>query len=277
MPKTEIDYSNTIIYKISCKDIAVTDVYVGHTTNFVQRKHSHKQNCLNAKSACHHCKVYEVIRANGSWDNWKMEIINFFECANLYEARQKEQEYFVLLKATLNSVEPFAKVKVKSVVIPTVKPKVKPTVIPDVSKINTVIIGKFYCKICNTATNNKKDYNKHLLTRKHIKREYANQQESKEQILETKPKKNYDCSKCNKKFDSNSGLWRHNKKCGTLVINTNKSITNIDETKLNDIQVLSNLVLEVVKSNTEFQKQTIEFHKQIMVFQKQILDIVKNT
>ena len=47
MPKVEIDYSNTIIYKISCKDIAIKEVYVGHTTNFVQRKHTHKQSCIN--------------------------------------------------------------------------------------------------------------------------------------------------------------------------------------------------------------------------------------
>ena len=39
---TELDYSNTIIYKISCKDSAVTDLYVGHTINFVQRQLAHK-------------------------------------------------------------------------------------------------------------------------------------------------------------------------------------------------------------------------------------------
>ena len=49
MPKTEIDYSNTIIYKIVCKDQNIKDIYVGHTTNFVQRKHAHKQNCNNNK------------------------------------------------------------------------------------------------------------------------------------------------------------------------------------------------------------------------------------
>ena len=56
MPKIEIDYSNTIIYKITCKDSTVKDVYVGHTTNFVQRKHSHKQSCINYKSPNHNFK-----------------------------------------------------------------------------------------------------------------------------------------------------------------------------------------------------------------------------
>jgi predicted GIY-YIG superfamily endonuclease len=47
MPKEDVDYSNTIIYKIYCKDETITDVYVGYTTNFTQRKYSHKIACNN--------------------------------------------------------------------------------------------------------------------------------------------------------------------------------------------------------------------------------------
>ena len=39
MPKDVVDYSNTIIYKIYCKNEMVTDIYVGHTTNFTKRKY----------------------------------------------------------------------------------------------------------------------------------------------------------------------------------------------------------------------------------------------
>ena len=42
MPKKNIDYSKTIIYKIVCKDLAVKDVYVGSTTHFINRKYGHK-------------------------------------------------------------------------------------------------------------------------------------------------------------------------------------------------------------------------------------------
>ena len=114
MPKTEIDYSNTIIYKITCKDPSIKDVYVGHTTNFVQRKHAHKQSCINEKSSTYKCKLYKVIRENGGWHNWMMEIVNFFNCADHYEARKKEQEYFKILNATLNSVEPLPLPKIVS-------------------------------------------------------------------------------------------------------------------------------------------------------------------
>ena len=83
MPKTAIDYSNTIIYKIFCKDTSITELYVGHTTNFVQRKHLHKQNCINKNSLSYRCKLYEVIRNNGGWDNWRMEIVDFFKCEDI--------------------------------------------------------------------------------------------------------------------------------------------------------------------------------------------------
>ena len=56
MPKNEIDYSNTIIYKIVCKDEKISDLYVGHTTNFVKRKCLHKNSCNNLNNKL---KIYQ--------------------------------------------------------------------------------------------------------------------------------------------------------------------------------------------------------------------------
>jgi hypothetical protein len=140
-----VDYSNTIIYKITCNEPTVLDTYVGHTTNFVQRKHAHKQSCVNTKSANYKCKLYETIRNNGGWSNWHMEIIHFFNCKNHYEARQKEQEYFVLLNANLNSIEPFP--------------------LPKPSHIKVM----HYCEVCNIYCSNLDKFNIHNQTAKHIK------------------------------------------------------------------------------------------------------------
>ena len=106
MPKIEIDYSNTIVYKIACNDHLITDVYVGITTNFIQRKYAHKLACNNIKSSCYNFKLYKTIRAHGNWSNWNMSIINYYNCKDLFEAKQKEQEHFIALNANLNSVEP---------------------------------------------------------------------------------------------------------------------------------------------------------------------------
>ena len=199
MPKTEIDYSNTIIYKITCKDPTVKDVYVGHTTNFVQRKHAHKQCCINAKTLNYKCKLYETIRSNGGWNNWTMEIINFFKCRDHYEARIKEQEYFVLLNATLNSIEPLPKPKPitipkeivpKNIVIESNKPD-KPKkvnkifckhcniecietewakhMLSDDHKTNRTktLSGKYVCECCDYTCSIKSNYTAHLKTEKH--------------------------------------------------------------------------------------------------------------
>ena len=104
MSKIETDYSNTIIYTIRCLNPDINELYVGHTTDFAKRKKAHKQCCMNETNSC---KLYTFIRNNGGWDNWDMKIVKFYNCADLSEARQKEQEMYVLLKAKLNSIEPF--------------------------------------------------------------------------------------------------------------------------------------------------------------------------
>ena len=40
---TNIDYGKVVIYKIVCKDLNIDMCYVGHTTNFLIRKASHKK------------------------------------------------------------------------------------------------------------------------------------------------------------------------------------------------------------------------------------------
>ena len=224
MPKVEIDYSNTIIYKITCKNPAITDVYVGHTTNFVQRKHAHKQSCINNKSSNHACKLYEVIRANGGWANWQMEIINFFNCADHYAARKKEQEYFIELKATLNSIEPF--------------PKPKVVLKPNLSTTHNTII-----------------HNAHNVVEK-----------AKNEIIKT-----YNCE-CGKIYNHRATLFNHKKKC-TYEPEPAK-ITKIYE-KEDIIEVLlkenldfKNIIMEMVKNNTDLQKQNQEFQKQMMELYK---------
>ena len=103
MPKTAVDYSNTIIYKICCNDPTITETYVGHTTNFTKRKYTHKDNCNNESRKQHyHLKVYQTIRANGGWNNWSMIEICKYPCASSLEARAEERRYFEILNASLN-------------------------------------------------------------------------------------------------------------------------------------------------------------------------------
>lgn len=160
MPKIEIDYSNTIFYKIYCRDPSINDLYIGHTTNFVQRKHAHKQSCLNKKCSNYNCKLYDVIRKNKGWDNWKIEIIAFHECDNLMSAKKYEQKYFEDYKATLNSIEP----------IPKPKPKISKDI---VEKKKPAVL---YCDVCNIHLNSVKIQEIHNKTTKHLKNLSCDQQ-----------------------------------------------------------------------------------------------------
>jgi len=266
MPKVVIDYSNTIIYKITCKNPAVKDLYVGHTTNFVQRKHAHKNTCSNEKSSKYNCKLYQAIRNNGGWNNWTMEIINFFNCKDHYDARKKEQEYFELLNATLNSIEPMPKPKrYLSISKNNFNLKVSSLENKNHQKFTP---KKFICDKCCYSTTNKSNYNKHISSQKHLN------------IDKNLIKENV-CNKCNKSFATYSGLYKHKKLC-EILDNTN-SCSKIQENNVlsnqfrepdnKKTEVTIDLVLDLIKQNKELQTILIEQNKE---HNKQILELMKN-
>ena len=106
MPQNKIDYSKTIIYKLCCKDITITDIYVGHTTDMRRRKSQHKTTCNNEKAKIYSYNVYKFIRENGGWDNWDMIEVERFEAIDGNDARKKERYWIEELKATLNNRVP---------------------------------------------------------------------------------------------------------------------------------------------------------------------------
>jgi hypothetical protein len=101
-----IDYVKTIIYKICCKDNTITECYVGHTTNFKQRKIEHKYACCNPNSKSYNIKVYEFIRNNGGFNNWKFVEIEKYPCNSKEEAHMRENYWYFTLKASLNTISP---------------------------------------------------------------------------------------------------------------------------------------------------------------------------
>ena len=42
-----VNYNNSVIYKISCKDESITDTYIGATTCLARRKYDHKRYSNN--------------------------------------------------------------------------------------------------------------------------------------------------------------------------------------------------------------------------------------
>jgi hypothetical protein len=286
MPKVDIDYSNTIFYKIFCKDPAIKEVYVGLTTNFVQRRHAHKQSCKNEKATNYKCKLYNTIRNAGGWDNWQMEIIAFHNCNDSYEARKKEHEYFEKLGATLNSIEPLPKPKIKksAAKILTEKPKLfcepckvyfshwkardvhndtkkhhKMELIHCDNKMEVNNLPqscfKYYCKNCDYGTSKKSSYDGHNLSTKHKKAMGFNE------IL---PKfcSNFLCKNCDKQYKDNSGLWKHKAKC-CYVNNAKLEInhTEPDVKNINSATDKNEMINYLIKENQEFKNMIIKIIK----------------
>jgi hypothetical protein len=106
MPRQKVNYSNTMMYKIVSNDLNILECYVGSTTDFTNRKYSHKSNCANINSKKYNYNVYQFIRDNGDWYNWSMILIEMYPCTNHLESSQRERYWCEHLNATLNSVVP---------------------------------------------------------------------------------------------------------------------------------------------------------------------------
>lgn len=273
MPKDDIDYSNTIFYKIYCTNNSVSDIYVGHTTNFVQRKYYHKRACNNDRDSNHNLKVYKFIRSNGGWNNWRMDIIGFHDCDDHYQARKVEQQYFESLNATLNSIAPLPKPKehvkkekkekkekriwqceVCNIVCHTEKQfnihnetkkhkqmESQKDVNIDMESGNTSndIKGNnskiFFCSDCDYSTSRSTDHKKHLLTKKH-----------REMIEKNNPK--HVCE-CGNSYNHRQSLHSHRKKCTSNITVINK--------KLIDYEKLLLEALEQIKKKDEIIEQMV--------------------
>ena len=119
---------------------------------------------------------------------------------------------------------------------------------------------KYRCNDCDYNTSRKSQYDRHLLTRKHI--------------LTTNGLPNSSLSfrcECGKDYSCRQNLRRHKQTCKYLVPS--------NDTPQNTI-IDSSLVIELLKENQEFKglmmEQMMEQNKQNNDFQKQILEVVKD-
>jgi hypothetical protein len=255
MPKNVIDYSNTIIYKIFCNDENISDLYVGHTTNFPKRKYQHKMSCSNLNNKY---KIYEIIRQNGGWDNWNMIELAKYNCKDHTEARIKEQEHYELLKANLNSLPPFTdkskyfcntcnlmcssqKTYDKHIKCYLHEKKISTQYEPESEQ-------SYVCTICDFTTSKKTDFNRHLHTEKHKNNLLATSNN-------TKIDKKHICDNCKKEYNDRVGLWRHKKTCNFSPENVDENVTK----ELTDKE----LIYLLLKQNSQLIEQNGELMKKL--------------
>jgi len=239
MPKEEINYSNTIIYKIFCKDFNIKYIYVGHTTNFIKRKYKHKKTCNDNNNKL---KIYEIINQNGGWDNWEMIEIAKYNCKDHAEARLKEQEHYQMLNPITLTDSKDYNLHEKNLSTLSTKKVYKKS-------------QKYFCKFCNYTTSYNDMYERHLLTPKHKNNEKSTNFQQFSTHLNTKSDTTYNCD-CGKKYKERTGLWKHKKKC--FFKNEENNNDNLQITDEHLIKLLINQCKELRNEN----KELIEIIKQ---------------
>ena len=241
MPKNEIDYSSTIIYKIFCKNSSIKETYVGHTTSFIKRKYHHKICCNNLNN---NLNIYKTIRENGGWDNWEMVELGCYNCKNSEEARIKEQEHYEALNYVPSYIESTTnKKKLELIKKNGVNWKASAT-----AKKNP---KNLFCKSCDFLTSNKKDYVRHVLTPKHTNTAKILTNTAK--IPQNTPDETtvFFCE-CGKQYKHRQSLFNHKKKC--LYDNNLSNTTN----SLNETDV----IITLLQQNNQLQTQIIEMCKE---------------
>ena len=149
--------------------------------------------------------------------------------------------------------------------------------------------AKYVCDICDFKTGNKTDYNKHLMTPKHINNNELitnhNEKPIKTQI--------YKCL-CGNEYKYQSGLCAHKKKCVKQIVveeenevndenndeNMNNSLIILELLKQN--QEIKEMILEKSSSENnnplvaELLKQNQEFKEMMLDQNKHMLELAKN-
>jgi predicted GIY-YIG superfamily endonuclease len=107
-------YENGVIYKLCCNDTNITDIYIGVTTNFRQRKNTHKYDSKSELKK--HLRVYDFINKNGRFSNWSMIEIEKYKASDKQDLLKRERYWIEQMKPTLNSCFSFSTLEQKKMV-----------------------------------------------------------------------------------------------------------------------------------------------------------------
>ena len=123
----------------------------------------------------------------------------------------------------------------------------------------------FCCEKCDYNTLYSKDYKKHLMTLKH-----KNNENNGENNTLDKSSKTYCCEMCSKIFNDRAGLWRHKNK-NICEKNQNSDYEVIDKNKNNETTD-KELIIMLIKQNSELIKDNSEFKNMVMEQQNKIFE-----
>lgn len=214
MPKIKIDYGNMIFYKVYCINPDIKKIFIGHTTNMVQRKH-----VLKKQSEIRYLEIFDFINNNGGWKCWRIkEIEKYNECKTYNDVLLREKYHYDAFYS-ITEAPSDSEMNVKD----------------EENKVNIENNNNYKCSYCHYECSQKKHMDQHVSTRKHknMVEETEKINEYKKKIIDYKKnikienvktiseleetvemeKKEYKCNACGNVYKNMSGLCKHRHKC----------------------------------------------------------------
>ena len=106
----------------------------------------------------------------------------------------------------------------------------------------------FYCEKCDYTCSKKFNFNRHLLSSKHLQVTKGDVLASKTSHMEP----SHVCDNCNKEYSSRNGLWKHKTKCILQNCQTNMISKNSNEPTDKD------LIMMLIKENSELKNMMMK-------------------
>jgi len=122
---------------------------------------------------------------------------------------------------------------------------------------------KFYCELCDYCTGRRSQYDRHLLTLKHMNRGNYNK------ITTNYNKKSSNICECGKEYNHRASLYNHQKICAYRAEL---------KTELKVPKISSDLIIDLIKNNNEIRnnliKENSDLRNQLNIQNKQINDMI---
>jgi len=111
---------------------------------------------------------------------------------------------------------------------------------------------EYYCEICDYICFKKYNWDKHIMSLKHLKETNVNNAET--QSGKKEQTQQYQCENCNKVYKNRSGLWKHTKTCYNEQsklpsVQANHPVEKLDEPTDKEI------IMMLIKQNTQLMEQ----------------------
>lgn len=291
MPKLKIDYGNMIFYKVYCINPDVKKIFVGHTTNIVQRKH-----VLKKQTEIRYLEMFDVINKNGGWNCWRIkEIEKYNECKTYSDVLLREKYHYDMVYSSMISTKSETNMKL----------------IDDEKCKNELDGDKYKCSYCNYECIQKKHFQQHITTRKHknmvieierineyVKKMSDDKENIKIESVGVTPvlksnksnnmepeKKEYKCIMCGNVYKNMSGLCKHRHICKKKIlqkIQENEAVPktihhegeeNIVESSVEPTELISTTIPE--KEKDEIIIQLLKDNESMKAFMKEQNNMLK--